>query len=858
MDRNYNCTLTEQVAEGLIRGGDKSFAIWVRADGSKREYSFAEILREGELLREKIRSAGLKKGDRVAIISTLRPFWYSIYYASLRDGYIMTCIDPGIPEKQVCEMLSDCQVRAVFSGCGMKKLPEELEGKIPLYTIDEGFALLKGPEKLDASLPAAEKMDEEGCFILFSSGTTGEKRKGVLHSRGMLPLALEFGTSTKARVYKDTVPFPPCERDLMLFPPYHIAGMLCAYYDLISNAEIIMLERLSPKLLASAMQELKPDMICTVPSMLSMLMKKVMAQLGGNPLLKGAVKAMLALCGFVREHTGLKIGRKLLGFLNKRIFGGRLTRFRLGGSPCEEETMRFFLAMGLDVNLTYGLTELGAPLVCTGEGYYPGGTGRVLRHNESMDFRIVNVDEKGRGEVEVLSPLRMISYTDPGQMKGCFTEDGYFKTGDLGYFDERNCLVISGRAKESMVLRNGEKLLPEEIEAMYANILDVDTLAVFRVPDGSCDAFSIAAVKNKAKGVPDEVVRLTIADRAANLPAIYTPREIYMLPELPLSSTKKVQRFRLTEMVLEGRAAPVSDASMRQVNDEGTAGKLRALLAQVGGSQWNSVELTEGMLLNLDSLQLMDLYVAIEDSFGIDLFTLAKQPDTFGELLDAVENFELVDKNDKPELDLSAFPQQTNELERGICVSLEQLARLIYGVKRSGIENIPKEGSFIICSNHVTALDPGWICGSMRRRERRNTAVVGKSDVLYDKKFRLLVRGQNLVPVDRTGNSRATLERCEELLAEGWNVLIFPEGTNFENAKNLMPLKEGPARLAIKSGCPIVPVHIKGVAARNADEQSFLPKPGRDTQVVFGKPIDPAGHDVQSLNEAMRLAIESL
>ena len=858
MDKNYNCTLTKQVVQALEQGGDKTLAIWVRADGSKREYSFADILREGRLLREKLKYAGLRKGDRIAIVSSLRPFWYSVFYAALTEEYIMTCIDPGIPEKHVCEMMADCQVRAVFSDCGVKALPEELDGKIPVYAIDEGFSLLKGPEKLDAELPQAKRMDDEACFILFSSGTTGEKRKGVLHGRDMLPLALEFGTSRTAGVYKNTVPFPPCERDLMLFPPYHIAGMLCAYYDLISKAELIMLERLSPKLLSSAMQEYKPDMICTVPSMLTMLMKKVMAQLGGKPLVKGFVKTMLALCGFVREHTGLKIGRKLLGFLNRRIFGGNLSRFRLGGSPCEEETMRFFLAMGLDVNLTYGLTELGAPLACTGEGYYPGGTGRVLRHNETMDFRVVNVDEKGRGEVEILSPLRMISYTDPKQMEGCFTEDGYFKTGDLGCFDERNCLVISGRAKESMVLRNGEKLLPEEIEAMYANILDVDKLAVFRVPDGSCDAFSIAAVKDKSKGIPDEVVRLTIADRAANLPAIYTPREIYMLPELPLSSTKKVQRFRLTEMVLEGRATPISDASMRQVKEEGTAGTLRTLLAQVGGNQWNSVELTEGLLLNLDSLQIMDLYVAIEDSFGIDLFTLAKQPENFGELLDAVENFALVDKNDKPELDLSSFPQQTNELERGICVSLEQLARFVYGVKRSGVENIPKEGSFIICSNHVTALDPGWICACMRRRERRNTAVVGKSDVFYDKKFRMLVRGQNLVPVDRTGNSRATLDRCEELLAEGWNVLIFPEGTNFENAKTLMPLKEGPARLAINSGCPVVPVHIKGVAARNADDQTFLPKPGRDTKLVFGKPISPVGHTVESFNETLRLAIESL
>lgn len=858
METRENCKLARELRAGFERGGARRFAIYLRANGSVEELSFERVYEEAQLLREKLKAAGLKRGDRAAVISLLRPYWFSLFYACVAEGFIMTCIDPGIPAEQVRDMLSEAHVRAVFSGVGQRELPDELDGKIPVYAIDAGFELIAGPEKIDASLPPADKMAEESCFILYSSGTTGEKRKGVLHSVDMLPLAKEYGVSTTAGVYKDTVPFPPCERDLMLFPPYHIAGMLCAYYDLASSAEIIMLERLSPKALSTAMQQHKPDMICTVPSMLSMLMKKIMAQLSEKHGAKLLVKLLLSFCGTLRKHTGLKAGRVLLGFLNKKVFGGNLTRFRLGGSPCEEETMRFFLAMGLDVNLTYGLTELGAPLVCTGEGYYPGGTGRVLRHTEEMDFRIVNVDEKGRGEVEVRSPLRMISYIDPRHMEGCFTGDGYFRTGDLGCFDERDCLMISGRAKEAIVLRNGEKLLPEEIEAMYANILDVDQLAVFRVPDGSCDAFSIAAVKDKKKGVPDEVVRLTIADRAANLPAMYKPRDIYMLNELPLSSTKKVQRFRLTEMVLKGTAVPVSDAAQRRVDEKSSAAKLRSLLADVGGAHWLSTELTEGLPLGLDSLQLMDLFVAVEDSFGIDLFKLANQPDTFGQLLEAVENYELAEKSEKPELELSAFPVTPTAMERGVCNAAEALVKLVYRIKCSGLENLPAEGGYILCSNHVTALDPGWICGCLSRRDRRNTAVVGKAQVLDEKLFTLLVRGQNLVPVDRTGNSRATLDRCAELLAEGWNVLIFPEGTNFENAKTLMPLKEGPARLAISTGCPIVPVHIKGVVQRNADEQSFLPKPGRDTSVVFGKPISPEGLDPAQLNEKLREAIESL
>jgi len=181
-----------------------------------------------------------------------------------------------------------------------------------------------------------------------------------------------------------------------------------------------------------------------------------------------------------------------------------------------------------------------------------------------------------------------------------------------------------------------------------------------------------------------------------------------------------------------------------------------------------------------------------------------------------------------------------------------------YGVKSSGMENIPKEGNYLICSNHRTVLDPVWICASMSQAQRSNTAIVGKAEVMYDKLLKNLVRFQNIVPVDRTGNTMATLNRCRELLEEGWNVLIFPEGTNFENAETLMPFKDGPARLAASTKLPIVPVHIKGVVHKSSEDKSFLPKRGRETEVVFGKPIYPGDMSVSEINAALRAAIEAL
>lgn len=851
--------MPDMIADGLARGGEKTFAIYQYADGSRKEISYREIQSEGNALLQKLKKAGLRKGDRLAVASAMRPWWYSLLYAALMGGYRMVCIDPGISMPQIQSMIYQTEARAVFTTLRTIHLPSRLENRIPVYAVEKGFSVMNGCEKVDFLLESASVMPKDAFFILYSSGTTGENRKGVLLPHTTVTRGIEYGMSKDAGIFRHTSAYSVRKRDLMLFPPYHIAGLLCAVFDIYCNTEIIMLERLTPNALSGVLQELKPDNICTVPSMLTLLMKKINVSLGKKKILKGLVNGLMSVSGFVRRKFGWNVGRQLLGFLNKKALGGKLDGFMIGGSPCDEETMRFFLNMGIDVSLAYGLTELGAPLAVTGKGYYPGTTGRVLRHTEAMDIRVVRPDEQGRGEVEVLSPYRMISYLKPEDNEGCFTEDGYFRTGDLGYFDEHDCLVICGRAKEAIVLRNGEKLLPEEIEKRYEGVETVAELAVFRIPDeGGCDTFAIAAVAEKNSGVPDEATRMHIADRAAILPAMYQPKEIYILHELPLSSSHKVQRFRLTEMAVEGFASPVSEASLKRMDEDDVTTELRELLIKVAGPHWKTAEITEGMLLNLDSLQNVDLFVAIQDLFGIDLFRLASLPETFGALRDAVTCYDEMDKNNKPKLDLQQFPMPVSPAEKVVASSLEKLIKSIWNVHGRGMENIPEKENYLICANHVTVLDPAWIVSCMSKVQRENTAVVGKSDLLNEKVLSKLVHGQNIVPVDRTGNSLPTLDRCLELLGEGWNVLIFPEGTNYESGRKILAFKEGPARLAIASGKPIVPVHIKGGAPVDMENKSFLPPVGEKVEIVFGEPIFPGGLEPVELNEKLRAAIESL
>lgn len=857
--QNKKLWMPDMLEDGMLRGGESTFALYQLADGSVREISYAALRIEGQELLRRLQDAGLRKGDRLAVVTSLRPWWYSLLYAALQGGYRMVCIDPGLSAKQIRGMMRRTECRAVFTTLPDIDLPATLENRIPVYSVAPGFPLMNDCARVDGLLSRASELPEDAFFILFSSGTTGEHRKGVLLPHTSVTKGIEWGMSTDAGIYRKTSAYSVRKRDLMLFPPYHIAGLLCAVFDIYCNTQVIMLERLTPNALTTAMQTLKPDNICTVPSMLTTLMKKIKAGLGSG-IKKKFVCGLMDLSGFLRRKLGWKAGRGLLGFLNRKVFGGKMDGFMIGGAPCDPETMRFFLNMGLDVSLAYGLTELGAPLAVTGKGYYPLGTGRVLRHGPEMDIRCVNPDEKGRGEVEVLSPFRMISYLDPEDNEGCFTEDGYFRTGDLGYIDERSCLIICGRAKEAIVFRNGEKMLPEEIEKYYEDIKNVAELAVFRVPDeGGCDSFSIAVVKNTQE-LPDELIRLHVMDRVATLSGNLVPKEVYVVRSMPQSSSHKVQRFRLTEMAMSGARSPITEEMFRTVDEDEDVAELRSLLISIGGSQWKSAELSEGTLLNLDSLQLMELMAEIQDRFGMDLFELSKTPETFGELRDAIRNFSVADKNNKKTLDLSGYPLPVNGTSRVFGALLRRIVRRIYHVEGRGLDRVPENESVIFCSNHVSALDPGFIVSVMPKELSALTAIVGKREVIESKTLRPFAVAQNFIPVDRTGNSMATLDRCRELLTDNWNVLIFPEGTNYENASGtLLRLKEGAARLAIATKRRIVPICLKGIARVDSSlDSGLLPPVSKQIEVVFGEPISPADKTPAEINEELRAAIEAL
>ncbi len=655
--------LPAMLEEGLRRGGQKTFIISQRPDGSREELSFDTVRTAGERLALRLERAGLRKGDRLGVVSALHPYWYALYYAAAIGGYPMVCIDPDLPVQQIHSMLRQTAVRAVFTTLPTLRLPAIFEGRIPLYDITTLFPLRQGStDTVDRLLGPAPSLPEEVFAVLFASNTTGEALRGVLlPSSSVAEAAERHGAAGR-------------ERGLLLLPPWHMEGLLCAGVDICGAGQVILAEKPDIYTLDSILRELQPDTISAGPAVMTALMERAREALDGDKYKRAFVNALISLSGFLRRKWGLNWGRILLRAFNKSAFGGRLCTLAVGEAPWDTETLEFFLNCGMAALPSYGPAE-------------------------------------------------------PADSPG---------------------------------------------------------------------------------------------------------------PGLP------------------GAALTLRDPALGFLAELGPAAELRALLISAGGPRWRTAELSGELPLALDPLETVKLYAAVEEHFGTDLFTLAAPPLTFGALMQAVTEFDPAEKDEGEKPDLSLYPRTPSVAEKLLGDRLELAVVKYRKLRAKGEENIPAEGNCLFCPNHTGPLDALWVRHFLPKAIRERTAVVADPALFRHKRLKLLSRTGNMIPMDAAGNSMAILDRCRELLDNGWNVILFPEGSLYGDAEGLASFHDGPARLAVALEIPIVPVRIRGAAATDMDERSLRSLRGSGIGIVYGEPLSPGGLTPKELNEKLRTTILAL
>lgn len=412
-------------------------------------------------------ASGIRKGDKVAILSGNMPNWGITQFAIAQAGAVAVPVLPGFSSVEIQNILEHAEAKIIFVSKLLYKWvanirTEFLEQKILINTfarIPENFPA-EEIEKLGnsinlhnfASCPKIKVEEEDTASIIYTSGTTGFSKGVELTHRNLVWNARQCGT---IRAVNEN------DRFLSILPLAHTyENTLGLLLPLMFGAEIFYLDRIpTPKLLVPAMQKIRPTVILSVPLVIEKIYKtQILSKFNAS-------KFRHTLYRFppIRKVLNRLIGRKLMA-----TFGGRLSFFGIGGSKLDPTVEQFLHEARFPYAIGYGLTET-SPMSA---GSHPSGTAlqSVGPAMQGVRIKINAPGPTGEGEIWIKGPHVMKGYyKNPELTRESITEDGWFKTGDLGSFDSQGRLSIRGRIKTMILGASGENIYPEEIESIINN-----------------------------------------------------------------------------------------------------------------------------------------------------------------------------------------------------------------------------------------------------------------------------------------------------------------------------------------------------------------------------------------------------
>lgn len=462
-------------------GDDTSFGYH---DGKEwKSISGNEFRERGRRFAAFLSSTGVSKGDKILLISHNRPEWHLTDYAAHLLGAVLVPAYPTLTAKDTAFVAIHSEAKAAIVSTPL--IAEKLsEGKTwvgdlkevivlehsgapheALFYLDE--ALRKGESLISEGFDPAGKDRPEAsdlASIIYTSGTTGEP-KGVMLTHN------NFVSNAKAGLAR--FEFRESDTTIIFLPLAHSFERLACYAYILEGLKISYAESID-RLLAN-LRDVRPTVMCAVPRLYERIYSRLMENASRSNYLKKYfihagvnIAERWAKAKVLENRTPffLSIAR---GFFNAFLYrgirsrtGGRIRFFVSGGAAINPDLEAFFYGAGLRIVQGYGLTETAPVLTSNSESHiYFGSVGIPL---EGVEIRI-DTD----GEILARGPNIMKGYfKNEAATRETFTEDGWFRTGDIGHLDEKQRLFITDRKKELIVTAGGKNIAPQHIESVLA------------------------------------------------------------------------------------------------------------------------------------------------------------------------------------------------------------------------------------------------------------------------------------------------------------------------------------------------------------------------------------------------------
>lgn len=407
--------------------------------------------------------SGIKKGDKVAILGTSMPNWVIAYFGIMQIGAVAVPLLPDFMPAEIENILIHSDSKAIFFSDSLKsKISSINTERLPVQIRMEDFSVIGHPEFVSGvvtgdTMIKSEVLEDDIAVIIYTSGTMG-KPKGVMLSHKNICFTAQKSGHIQ--------PIVPEDRFLSILPLSHsYENTIGMVLPILSGACIYFLGKTpTPSLLLPALESVRPTIMLSVP----LIMEKIYRGKILPGIQSKAITRTLYKMPVTRKIVNRKAGKMLM-----KTFGGEVKFFGIGGAKLDKHVEKFLIEAKFPYAIGYGLTET-SPLLA---GADPQNT-RLQSTGPAMEgvtLTIHNPDKlTGEGEIWAKGPNVMKGYyKEPELTKSMFSEDGWFKTGDLGVMDEDRFLFIKGRLNNMIIGSNGENIYPEEIESVINNFQHV-------------------------------------------------------------------------------------------------------------------------------------------------------------------------------------------------------------------------------------------------------------------------------------------------------------------------------------------------------------------------------------------------
>lgn len=793
--------------------------------------SFADVYSLARKTTSFLKLKGLGPGDKVAIWAPNIPEYPILYFGCWLLGIIAVPIDIRTTQETLKIFLTKARCKLGFKGKFVPGSFGQLVNK-SVYLEDLIDQTKDLPEA--KNLPKVKPLDL--AEIAFTSGTTGTPKGVMLTHDNFL---------SDVQALTTVFPLKKEYRALSLLPLSHafeqVVGFLAPYQ---AGIKITCLERANALTILHALRKRRITSIALVPQVLRLLMNGVEREVERQEKEK-----QFQLANKIAPYLHISLRRLLFRRVHQNL-GGGLKFFGSGSAPLDLKLAKSWENLGIEIFEGYGATETTAALTINTPGTKRlGSVGKVL---PGMEVKI----DRETHEILARGPNISPGYFEDSEKTKATFQDGWYRTGDAGEFDKDGFLYITGREAFRIVLPNGQKVYPEDLEKKlntHPLVKEACVVGVKREVGEVVHAAVITKFPSKIEQIIKDINK-KLASHEQILEWSYWEAE-----DFPRTPILKIDRRKVAEAITgAGIETPTVKIKLED--------KLVNLVTQITRGTPAKIRETSILATNLklDSLGRVELLSLIEQEFGVAISeTKITVQTTVGELRELIKEAPTAVE----EIPISEFLYQSLMMKARIVVQnllTFPLHALFVPLAIKGRENLKNlQLPAIFYFNHIGIMDGVCVLRTLPYNIRKKLVIAVDANLWQDYRRPWIEIFGAAFPFDKKEKVKASLELAGEFLDQGFSILMAPEG-EFTKDGRLLEFKPGAGFLAVEMQAPVVPVKI-GREYREIFppmEGSFfenLPKKRKKVTIAIGKPISFSQNTpYEEATQKMQEAIEKL